>query len=91
MSGDKYFKSGTKFHERVANFTKRVPKPLVGRQFLHKRGPEFYRVTKVSGFHNLAPGLHLARRGPAWSVICTLGEQGDQRWVCSPSLTLYVT
>ena len=39
---------------------KRVPELVLGRQNW---------VTSTGGRHNLVPGLHLYRQGPAWSVI----------------------
>ena len=65
---DNFFKTGAKIWNRVPNIFKRVPKPLIGWQIPQNGRHHYYRVTKVSGFHNLAPGLHSYRRGPAWSV-----------------------
>ena len=71
MLGDKYFKSGAKFHETGAKLHETGAKTAHRVPNSTKRAPVFYRVTKVSGCHYLAPGLHSYRRGPAWSVICS--------------------
>ena len=54
---DKYFKSGAKFHETGAKFHETGAKTAHRVPNSTKRGPEFYRVTKVSGCHYLVPGL----------------------------------
>ena len=68
MLGDKYFISGAKFTEMGAKFHETGAKTAHRVPNSTKRVPVFYRVTKVSGCHKLAPGLHSYRRGPAWSV-----------------------
>ena len=53
------FKTGVKIQHRVPNIFKWVPKLLIECQIPQNRHQYYYQVKKVSGLHNLVPGLHI--------------------------------
>ena len=64
----------------VLQIPKRAPKPLLGRQNC---------VTSTGGRHNLVPGLHSYRWGPAWCVIYITDHAGSRRYKCNPCTMLW--